>query len=49
MDEANETIHDPYTFSPIQGHGDLLEPIPAVFGQKAGVHPGQVTSPSQGK
>ena len=29
-----------------QGYRDLLEPAPAVFGQQAEVHPGQVAGPS---
>ena len=41
--------HYPYPLDPIRGDMDLLEPIPAVFGQKAGVHPGQVASPSPGE
>ena len=40
--EIHSSIHYSYPFSPIQGHGDPLEPNPALFGRKAGVHPGQV-------
>ena len=29
------SIHYPYPFSPVQGHSNLLEPIPALFGRKA--------------
>ena len=45
----NPSIH-PFSIPvlSLKGHGDLLEPIPAVYGRKAGVHPGQVASPSQG-
>ena len=34
-----EGKYHPSLFSPIQGHGDLLESIPALFGRKAGVTP----------
>ena len=36
-------IHYLYLLS--QGHGGLLEPIPALFGRKEGVHPGRVAGP----
>lgn len=31
-----------YLLIPINCHGDLLEPNPALFGQNAGIHPGHV-------
>ena len=32
------SIHYPDPFGPMQDHRDLLKPIPALFGRKAGVH-----------
>ena len=42
------SIPYPYPLSLIQGHRGLLEHIPVLFGPKAGVDPGQVSSPLQG-
>lgn len=42
----HSSIRHRYPLLPVQGHGGLLESIPAVFGWKVGVHTGQGTSPS---
>ena len=48
MNHIHPSIHYLNPFSPNSGHRELLESIPALFGPKAEVHPGQVASPLQG-
>lgn len=45
--QKHHKLYHLYLLLPFQGQGGLLDPIPAVFGPKAWLQPGQVTSVSQ--